>query len=142
MEKRINGVESSAIAFEAEQVCAVDVVEGDAPIIRLSGEIDIGSAPRVYSLMWQTAERGKRPLVVDLGSLEFMDSSGLQVLLRLREKLRVQGKKILLVSPRPQIKKLFKLTGFDKLFPVFDSNTQAVSFLRLEGEVAPSSNPA
>lgn len=121
-----------AVATLSEQECRIELANAGAPIVRLIGEIDIGCAPRVYSLMWQTTERGKRDLIIDLAALDFMDSSGLQILLRLREKLRVEGKKVLLISPAPQIQKLFRLTGFDKLFPIFESDSQALSFLELE----------
>lgn len=125
-------VQSQTVATLSEQECRVELTNAQAPIVRLIGEIDIGCAPRVYSLMWQTTGRGRQALVIDLSALEFMDSSGLQILLRLREKLRVAGKKVLLVSPAPQIQKLFRLTGFDKLFSIFASDSQALSFLELE----------
>jgi len=133
--QNLTAAECQTVATLSEQECRIEVTNALAPIVRLIGEIDVGCAPRVYSLMWQTTGRGKRALVVDLAALEFMDSSGLQILLRLREKLRVEGKKILLISPAPQIQKLFRLTGFDKLFPVFASASQALSFLELEQDL-------
>lgn len=124
--------QSQTVSTLSEQDCRIEFGNAQAPIVRLVGEIDIGCAPRIYSLMWQTTERGKRALVINLAALEFMDSSGLQILLRLREKLRVEGKRVLLISPAPQIQKLLRLTGFDKLFPIFASDAQALAFLELE----------
>jgi anti-sigma B factor antagonist len=101
-------------------------------VVKIKGEIDLGSAPKVYSLLWQAAKEGSSPLIINLEEVEFMDSSGLQVLLRLREKLQSKSKgiSILLVNPKPQIRKLFQLTGFDKLFSFFTDNQQAISFLK------------
>jgi anti-sigma B factor antagonist len=90
---------------------------GDRATINMIGEIDLFSAPTVYAWMWKTSLNGKRSLIVNLEDLDFMDSSGLQALLRLREKLRSRKKSIVLTGAKPQIKKLFMLTGFDKLFP-------------------------
>lgn len=102
----------------------------DSHIISLIGEVDLGSAPKIYSLMWQMSDKGQKPLILNLEKVNFMDSSGLQILLRLREKLQQQSQNILLVKPQPQIRKLFQLTGFDKLFPLFTDNDQAKSFLK------------
>lgn len=97
----------------------------DVPILGIVGEIDLSNAPHIYTLMWRTSHRGSQSLILNLERLDFMDSSGLQVLLRLREKLRSKKHDVFLVGPRPQIKKLLMLTGFDKLFPLYDTNSQA-----------------
>jgi anti-sigma B factor antagonist len=98
---------------------------GEVPILNLVGEVDLGSAPKIYSLLWQTSEQGRRSLILNLEKLEFMDSSGLQILLRLREKLRAKKQNVLVVGPRPQILKLFKLTGLDQLFELVENNQEA-----------------
>ena len=59
-----------------------------------------------------------------------MDSSGLQILLRLREKLRAKKQDIVLVAPKPQIRKILKLTGFDRLFSFHDSVKDAQAFFK------------
>jgi anti-sigma B factor antagonist len=102
---------------------------GEVPILNLVGEVDLGSAPKIYNLLWQTSDQGRRSLILNLENLEFMDSSGLQILLRLREKLRVKKQNVLVVGPRPQILKLFKLTGLDQLFSLVDSNDEAKTLL-------------
>jgi anti-sigma B factor antagonist len=91
------------------------------PTINMFGEIDLFGAPKVYAMMWQASQSGRHSLIVNMEALDFMDSSGLQALLRLREKLRSRKQNIYLVGAKPQIKKLFQLTGFDKIFPVLES---------------------
>lgn len=111
--------------------CSLFVTHAEAaPILNLVGEVDLGSAQKIYSLIWQTSERGEKSLVINLEKLDFMDSSGLQILLRLREKLKARKQQIFLVSPKPQIRKLLKLTGFDKLFPLYEANDQALMLLQ------------
>jgi len=99
------------------------------PILSLIGEVDLSNAPRIYSLMWQSSQKGAVSLILNLEKLDFMDSSGLQVLLRLREKLRTRKQDVLLVGPKPQIKKLLKLTGFDRLFSLHDTDASAKLFI-------------
>lgn len=103
---------------------------GAVPIVNVVGEIDISNAPQIYSLMWQTSSRGSKSLILNMEQLEFMDSSGLQVLLRLRERLRSKKQKVFIVGPRPQIQKLLKLTGFDKLFPLYKTNGEVTVLLQ------------
>lgn len=110
--------------------CSISAHLGENPLVSLSGDIDLGSAPKIYSFMLQVSDKGKKPLILDLEKVNFMDSSGLQILLRLREKLQQQFQHLLLVKPQPQIKRLFQLTGFDKIFPFFSDTEQANSFLK------------
>ncbi len=97
----------------------------ELPIVSIVGEIDLSSAPGAYSTMWQTSGNGKRSLIINLEELDFMDSSGLQALLRLREKLRARRQQVFLVGIKPPIEKLFRLTGFDQLFQLFPDADEA-----------------
>lgn len=104
-------------------------LKDDNPIVIIKGEIDIDSAAKAYAILWKATESGERNLILDLEQVEFMDSSGLQVLLRLRENLENKKHKVLLVNPQKQLAKLFQLTGFDKLFTFFDEVSQAETYL-------------
>lgn len=92
--------------------------DGEMSEVSLMGELDLSSAPRLYNELWQLTQAGQKSVVINLAKLEFMDSSGLQLLLRLREKLKAKNREIVLINPQPSIAKLFKLTGFDKLFKI------------------------
>lgn len=92
--------------------------DGDIPVVNLIGELDLSSAPRLYNELWQVTQDGKKSVALNLAKLEFMDSSGLQLLLRLREKLKAKNQEIILINPQPSITKLLQLTGFDKLFKI------------------------
>lgn len=107
-------------------------IEDDFIMIDLAGEIDLGSSSKIYSLILQQSKQNNNPLIINLEKVVFMDSSGLQILLRLREKLQFSRRHILLVNPEPQIRKLFQLTGFDKMFHVFENQDQALAFIKYE----------
>src|SRR3990172_7471918 len=107
------------------------------PILNVVGEVDLSNAPRIYSLIWQTSRKGSQSLILNLEKLDFMDSSGLQVLLRLREKLKSKKQDIFLVAPKPQIHKLLKLTGFDKLFALYATNEEAKLLLQADETMKP-----
>ncbi len=70
-------------------------------------------------------ENDATQLVIDLGCVNFMDSSGLGAIVAVLKRLNGTGK-VLLVDPQPAIKDLFKLTCMDKIFEVYDSLDKAL----------------
>ena len=76
---------------------------------RLSGSLDIATSPRLRA---QLAElRGFKRLVVDLSRLDFMDSSGLRLLLELDAEARQDGFALQVVPGPPAIQRVFEITG-------------------------------
>jgi len=79
-------------AVETTMQSAVFEIEvddaGAVVVLRLRGELDLAQVPAVESALERHA-RGRPALVVDLRELEFMDSSGLRILLGLRQTARV-----------------------------------------------------
>lgn len=123
--------ESGSIKGDLPPGCSINLAS-DNPIVNLSGEIDLSNAPKIYAWFCEAAAADQKSLIINLENVIFMDSSGLQVLLRLREKLDGQGRSVLLVNPQPQVRRLFQLTGFDKLFQIFEDNDEAAAHLELE----------
>jgi anti-sigma B factor antagonist len=72
-------------------------------------------------------EQGQDRIVVDLAGVDFMDSSGLAVLISgLRRTNERQGA-LALVSPTPSVRRVLSITGLDKVFPIYDSVDQATA---------------
>ena len=125
---------SSSAAGKVSPACLVTrSLKGKNIIISLRGEIDLDSASNVYKQIRTEIDSSEQGLLLDLEELDFMDSSGLQILLRLKERLNKIGKEVLIVNPSTQIMKLFQLTGFDKLFNIFTDTDEALSYLRNQG---------
>jgi anti-sigma B factor antagonist len=87
---------------------------GTTDIVTVRGEIDIVSAPEFE----ETLSTVGSAVIVDLRSLDFMDSSGLAVLLR-RKQMMDGSSDIRLVMKPGIIEKLFRVTGIDQVFPIF-----------------------
>jgi len=85
-----------------------------AVTVRLTGDLDISSAPKVEAAL-QSAEGKVAPRVVlDLSTLSFIDSSGLRVVLSADKRARDIGKELVIV-PRPeQVNRIFRLTHVDQ----------------------------
>jgi anti-sigma B factor antagonist len=95
---------------------AEDPGSGDERVIRLRGELDIDSAPDLERVLLRPRPAGQR-VVVDLSGLEFMDSTGLRVLLRARVVAEEGRWQIHLRAVPPTIKRLFDMTGVHEALP-------------------------
>jgi anti-sigma B factor antagonist len=85
--------------------------EADRLIVRLEGELDMASTPLLESAV-EGAELDARAMVVlDLQALEFMDSTGLRILLSLRERAIERGQEFAVTPGTPQVQRLLSLTG-------------------------------
>jgi stage II sporulation protein AA (anti-sigma F factor antagonist) len=96
-----------------------------AYLLVVRGELDISVASKFRELVAATPP-DVTTLVMDLSELEFIDSSGLQVLLEEQKRLDASGGKLVIVSADPKMHDLFRLTGVDKMCTVVSSRTEAV----------------
>jgi anti-anti-sigma factor len=80
------------------------------------GELDISTVPRFERRLSEALDGGARRLVIDLRELEFMDSTGLTVLVRWGRRATQDGYEIALVRGEPRVHRLFEITGLDSQF--------------------------
>jgi len=95
---------------------AEDAGDGDECIVRLRGELDIESAPDLERVLLRSRPPGQR-VVLDLGGLEFMDSTGLRVLLRARSAADEGRWQVFVRDVPPTIRRLFDMTGVHDALP-------------------------
>lgn len=100
---------------------------GNVNIISLSGRLDAYSANDLERKLDSLIDADQVQLVVNLGRLEYMSSSGLRVLLAALKKVRKQQGDIKLACLKPYIKEVFDIAGFTQLFTIFDAEEAAVS---------------
>jgi anti-sigma B factor antagonist len=98
----------------------------DIPVAVLSGELDFGTAPRVRDAVVRLATDGARLAVVDLSEVEFLDSTGLGVLVGCLKRFRTLGGDLRLVITTDRIRKVFEITGLLGAFGIYDSVAAAV----------------
>ena len=88
--------------------------EPDATVLTVSGELDMASSPRLVEALGQL-HPPPRPVVVDLAGLEFIDVTGLRVLLQAREQTERTGVRLTVVNASPGARRLLALTGTTEL---------------------------
>ena len=97
--------------------CFLELCEnGDELLIRLSGEIDHHSAVRVRTEIDEriTLIRPKKA-IMDLSQIDFMDSSGLGLIMGRYMKMQAIGGVLTLREPNERLLKIFKLAGLEKI---------------------------
>ena len=88
----------------------------DQVCVRLKGELDIAAAPVARDRIAELIAKG-RDLVLDLRGLSFIDSSGLNVLLRLANDSTRDGWSLSLIPGSSSVQRIFQLTGTEESLP-------------------------
>jgi anti-sigma B factor antagonist len=108
------------VALSALSVAPFGVVEEDGAagerVVRLRGELDVATAPDLAGTLLKPRPAGER-VVLDLGELRFMDSTGLSVLLRAEGAAREGNWQIVLRAVPPNIRRLFEIAGVADAVP-------------------------
>ncbi|MEX2195066.1 MAG: STAS domain-containing protein [Thermoleophilaceae bacterium] len=89
--------------------------------IALSGELDISSARRVEDELTSLQAQSPEMLVLDLRELEFMDSTGLRLIVRADEAARAGGTRFLIVRGPEPVQRVFQIVGLDTRLDMADA---------------------
>jgi anti-sigma B factor antagonist len=96
-------------------------------VLEVGGEVDVYTAPRLRERLVELVDSGARNIVVDLGRVDFLDSTGLGVLVGALKRLRAAGGTFGLVCAKEPLLKIFRITALDQVFPIFASVEGATS---------------
>ncbi|WP_323751029.1 STAS domain-containing protein [Marinobacter sp.] len=89
-------------------------------VVQLPEKLVMANSDEAHKRLQSLIAEGKNRLVIDLGSMQFMDSSGLAVLVGAWKTVRNDGGKVHLVSPSPSIRALLELTRLHEIFEIFE----------------------
>ena len=95
--------------------------EGDRTVVVVGGEIDVYTAPKLREQLIDLVSSGQYHLVVDMEGVDFLDSTGLGVLVAGLKRVRQYGGDLSLVCTREHILKILDITGLVKVLKVHDS---------------------
>ena len=95
--------------------------EGRTAVIAVSGELDLASSPSLDGELERALDSGAETLVLDLRQLEFMDSTGLSVIVKAHQRLTASGRQLSLVRGPQQVQRLLDLTGVAERLQLADT---------------------
>ena len=96
-------------------------------IVAVGGEIDVYTAPKLRDRITELVADGVYDLVIDMEAVEFLDSTGLGVLVGGLKRVRAHEGSLRLVCTQERILKIFRITGLTKVFPIHASVEEAVA---------------
>ena len=105
----------------------LDVREVDShSVVDVKGEIDVYTAPKLREKLIELVSDGTYDIVVNLEGVDFLDSTGLGVLVGALKRVKAHDGSLALVCTQDKILKIFKITGLTKVFPIHDSLDAAI----------------
>jgi anti-sigma B factor antagonist len=90
----------------------------DRAVVAVTGEVDLYTAPRLWETLDSAIAGTPRELVVDLSGVDFLDSSGLKVLVRAHKRLKPISGSVIVRGAGGQVFKALELTKLTGLFTV------------------------
>lgn len=99
---------------------------GDVTVVRVSGEVDVYTAPGLDEVLSSEVESGHMRLILDLTRVDFLDSTGLGVLVKALKRTREGGGGLAVVAVHERITKVFRITGLDAVMPLASTVDEAL----------------
>ena len=94
--------------------CLASLDHGQA-VVAVTGELDMSTAPELSRSLTDVLDQHPRRLTLELGGLDFIDSTGLTLLVRTSKRLKEHEGSLHLAHPTPPVRKVLEIVGLDGL---------------------------
>jgi anti-sigma B factor antagonist len=98
---------------------------GSHSVVDVKGEIDVYTAPKLREKLIELVSEGSYDVVVNLEGVDFLDSTGLGVLVGALKRVKAHDGSLSLICTQDKILKIFKITGLTKVFSIHSSEPEA-----------------
>lgn len=95
-------------------------------ILQLKGRFDAGTSSDLENGIIPLIADGLKGMAIDFSQLDYINSSGLRIVLMAAKKISKVGGKMVLFSMKDHIKEVFDMTGFSSIIPVVQSRNEAL----------------
>ncbi|HEX3863586.1 MAG TPA: STAS domain-containing protein [Stellaceae bacterium] len=109
--------------FAQEQV-------GDVLVVKLTGRLDSSTAQPAEESFTRALGSGSPHIAIDMSKLDYISSAGLRVLLVVAKKVQQAKGKVVLFALVPNVREVFSISGFDKIFAIQSDAGAAVAAVR------------
>ena len=96
-------------------------------LIDLEGEVDVYTAPQLKQQIINLLDEGVKHVIVNLSAVDYLDSTALGVLIGGLKRLRERDGRLDLICPNQRIKRIFEITGLDKIFDIYAAEEEALA---------------
>jgi len=94
--------------------------DGSRCVVELTGELDVSTSEPLRAELLQAIDDGCRDVTIDMSGLALIDSTGLGVLVGVMKRILQHDGQMQLRAPRPAARKVFDITGLDRVFTIID----------------------
>ena len=106
------------------------ITDDQIPIVALKGEIDLHTCAQMRDTLRELIEKGHYQIVINLAEVPYLDSAALGVMVDAVRRVREHEGGISLVSTTPFVRRAFEITRLVKIFQLYDTNEDALSYIR------------
>jgi anti-anti-sigma factor len=107
----VSQVEGPAIALGVEH-------DGQGAVVTVNGELEFGTAAILRTTLLELAQEGCERVVLDISGLEFIDSTGVSLLVQAKQRLESQGHQFVLRAPAHRVLRVLEIAGLAELFTI------------------------
>jgi len=104
--------------------------DGELHTVSVHGELDQGTAPQLRGVLGSAIGDASASVLVDLSECDFIDSTGLSLLVEAKRRLGDEQRGFGVCCPDADVRRLLELTGIDEAVGLFDTRDEAVAALR------------
>jgi anti-anti-sigma factor len=95
-------------------------MDGDRATVALRGELDLSGVDRAREAMEQAQAGGVTLVILNLSELDFIDSTGLEVILRAARRAHDSGGRLVVRSPSRYVRRLLEMTAIDQSLDIVE----------------------
>lgn len=104
----------------------VEKTSGDVIILELNGRLDSNTSKLLEDKVMEVLGQGKRKLLMDFADVDYINSTGLRVLLLALQQLKKNQGKLVLCSIKDYMKEVFEISGYTEIFPIFSDQSEGL----------------
>lgn len=101
--------------------------EKDTVVVTVTGRIDAVTAPEFEKHLADLMAAGEKRFLLNFSGLEYISSAGLRSILVTAKQLKAKEGKLLFAQLQSSVKDVFKISGFESLFKIFDTEAEALA---------------
>lgn len=131
------GAEPPTASFPEEHVSIaqnplsveVTLPREDVALVTVAGHLDLDTATEFQAHLANQLHHGRRHFLIDLSEVPFMDSSGMNIILRVYQEARALPGSVHVINPTPAVRRVLDLTGVSITVPISDKPEQALELI-------------
>lgn len=105
----------------------VEKKAGPVTILEISGRLDSNTSKELEERVMGVVDGGAKHLLMDFGGVDYINSSGLRVLLMAFQRLKKNGGRLHLCAIKDYMREVFDISGYTEIFPLFPEQPEALA---------------